>query len=85
MKNNIFIIGSNSFSGSNFINYLLDKNFFIVGISRSKENKNIFLKYKKNKNKKNFIFYNFLFFSRSVIFLLFIKFSVHKFRKNIPI
>ena len=57
MKNNIFIIGSNSFSGSNFINYLLDKNFFIVGISRSKENKNIFLKYKKNKNKKNFIFY----------------------------
>ncbi len=57
MKNNIFIIGSNSFSGSNFINYLLDKNFFVVGISRSKENKNIFLKYKKNKNIKNFKFY----------------------------
>ena len=28
MKNNILIIGSNSFSGSNFINYLLDKKFF---------------------------------------------------------
>ena len=57
MKNNIFIIGSNSFSGSNFINYLLDKRFFIVGISRSKENKSVFLKYKTNKNIKNFKFY----------------------------
>tara|TARA_A100001015_G_scaffold265576_1_gene314091 strand:+ start:1463 stop:2461 length:999 start_codon:yes stop_codon:yes gene_type:complete len=57
MKNNIFIIGSNSFSGSNFINFLLDKKLFVVGISRSKENKNIYLKYKKNKNIKNFKFY----------------------------
>lgn len=57
MKNNIFIIGSNSFSGSNFVNFLLDKKLFVVGISRSKENKNIFLKYLKNKNIKNFKFY----------------------------
>ena len=57
MKNNIFVIGSNSFSGSNFVNFLLDKKLFVVGISRSKENKNIFLKYKKNKNIKNFKFY----------------------------
>ena len=47
MKNNIFVIGSNSFSGSNFVDFLLDKKLFVVGISRSKENKNIFLKYKK--------------------------------------
>ena len=57
MKNNIFVIGSNSFSGSNFVDFLLDKKLFVVGISRSKENKNIFLKYKKNKNIKNFKFY----------------------------
>lgn len=57
MKNYILIIGSNSFSGSNFINYLLDKNFFVIGLSRSKENKSIFLKYKKNKNLKNFKFF----------------------------
>ncbi len=57
MKNNIFVIGSNSFSGSNFVNFLLDKKLFVVGISRSKENKNVFLKYKKNKNIKNFKFY----------------------------
>ena len=57
MKNNILVIGSNSFSGSNFINYLLNKKLFIIGISRSNENKNVFLKYKKNKNIKNFKFY----------------------------
>ena len=47
MKNSVLVIGSNSFSGSSFINYLLDKNLFVIGISRSEENKNIFLKYKK--------------------------------------
>tara|TARA_B100000795_G_C22806623_1_gene445364 strand:+ start:6398 stop:7396 length:999 start_codon:yes stop_codon:yes gene_type:complete len=57
MKNSVLVIGSNSFSGSSFINYLLDKNLFVIGISRSEENKNIFLKYKKNKNIKNFKFY----------------------------
>lgn len=57
MKSNIFIIGSNSFSGSSFIDYLLSKNLFVIGISRSGENKNDYLKYKKNKNIKNFKFY----------------------------
>ena len=36
MKKNILIIGSNS-SGSNFINYLLDKIFFVIGISGKRE------------------------------------------------
>ena len=50
------ILGSNSFSGSSFINYLLDKNEKVIGISRSKEKK--FLNpYVKNNNIKNFKFY----------------------------
>ena len=58
MKKKILIIGSNSFAGSNFCNYLLEKKFSIIGISRSKEENKIFLKYKKNKNyKTNFSFY----------------------------
>ena len=56
MKSSIFVIGSNSFSGSSFIDYLLSKNLFVIGISRSKENKDNYLKYKKNKNIKNFKF-----------------------------
>ena len=51
------IIGSNSFSGSNFINKILsNKNNKIVGISRSIENR-IFLPYLENKNLNNFKFY----------------------------
>ncbi len=57
MKKFVLIIGSNSFSGSNFIDFLLDKNFKVYGISRSSENKKIFLKYKSNKNLKNFKFF----------------------------
>ena len=51
------IIGSNSFSGSNFINFLLSKNNIVRGVSRSKEINSVFLPYKKNKNIKNFKFY----------------------------
>ncbi len=54
----IFILGSNSFSGSFFINYLLNKKKKIIGISRSKEKKNFFLSYKQNKYLKNFKFYS---------------------------
>ena len=51
------IIGSNSFSGSNFINKILsNKNNKVVGISRSIENQ-IFLPYLENKNLNNFKFY----------------------------
>ena len=58
MKSPILIIGSNSFAGSNFSDYLLDKKLKVLGVSRSKEINQIFLKYKKNKNyKKNFSFY----------------------------
>jgi dTDP-glucose 4,6-dehydratase len=53
----IFILGSNSFSGSYFIDYLLKKKKKIVGISRSKEKNKIFLTYKNSKLIKNFKFY----------------------------
>jgi dTDP-glucose 4,6-dehydratase len=55
MKEPILIIGSNSFAGSNFIDYLLNKKLKVIGVSRSKEINKIFLKYKYNKYyKKNF-------------------------------
>ena len=51
------ILGSNSFSGSNFINFLLSKKCRIIGISRSKEYKKIYLPYKNSSNLKNYKFY----------------------------
>lgn len=55
---NIIVLGSNSFAGSSFINYALNKNYKIIGISRSKEKSKLELKYKDNLLKqKNFKFY----------------------------
>ena len=53
----VLVIGSNSFSGSHFINLLLDKKIRVYGISRSKEYEETFLPYKKNKNIKLLRFY----------------------------
>ena len=53
----ILIIGSNSFAGSEFIDFLLDKNYKVYGVSRNKENKHCHLRYKNNKNLKNFKFH----------------------------
>mgnify|MGYP001490331246 CR=1 FL=1 len=52
----VLVIGSNSFAGSNFIDFLLSLNYQVFGVSRSKEINRIFLKYKNNKKLKNFIF-----------------------------
>ncbi len=58
MNRKFLIIGSNSFSGSNFIYHLLKKkNNKIIGLSRSKELSSLYLKYKKSNNLKNFSFY----------------------------
>lgn len=55
----VAVIGSNSFSGSHFIDYLLEKtNYEIIGISRSPEPNSIFLPYKEKKSNK-FKFYQF--------------------------
>lgn len=54
----ILILGSNSFAGSNFISFILKKNFLVYGISRSNELNKELLVYKNKKNfNKNFKFY----------------------------
>lgn len=53
----VLVIGSNSFSGSDFIDLLLEKNEYIVmGVSRSPEKGSLFLPY-KSRNTKNFQFH----------------------------
>lgn len=52
----VIIIGSNSFSGASFVDFILKKKYKVLGISRSAEYKDVFLKYKKNKNINNFKF-----------------------------
>ena len=42
----LLVIGSNSFSGSNFINEALRNNHKVIGVSRSEEPKTYFLPYK---------------------------------------
>lgn len=57
MDKKTLVIGSNSFSGSDFIDLLLTKGGFdVIGISRSPEKNEIFLPYKRHKNAK-FKFY----------------------------
>tara|TARA_B100000787_G_C16192081_1_gene298158 strand:+ start:957 stop:1958 length:1002 start_codon:yes stop_codon:yes gene_type:complete len=50
----ILVLGSSSFSGSAFINFMLDKNFFIIGTFRRKKNI-LYQPHLKNPNKKNFL------------------------------
>ena len=45
----IVVLGSNSFAGSCYVDYLLDKNYQIYGFSRSAEPQKLLLKYKYNK------------------------------------
>lgn len=59
MSRKILVIGSNSFSGSDFIDLLLeDKKNDVVGISRSPEKSELFLPYKRHK-KPSFKFYQY--------------------------
>jgi dTDP-glucose 4,6-dehydratase len=47
----IVVLGSNSFSGSDFIDLLLEKQkYHVIGISRSAEKSSVFLPYKRHKN-----------------------------------
>ncbi len=53
----VLVIGSNSFSGSDFIDLLLERQEYeVIGISRSLEKSSLFLPYKK-RDLKNFEFY----------------------------
>ena len=42
----VLVIGSNSFSGSNFVNQCLQRGDDVYGVSRSREPDTIFLPYK---------------------------------------
>jgi dTDP-glucose 4,6-dehydratase len=59
LKKNILVLGSNSFSGSNFINFLLSEGKKVIGVSRSPEADSLFLGYANNKNLQNFKFYQY--------------------------
>jgi len=53
------ILGSNSFAGASLVNYLLDQNYTVIGVSRSKEPHPIMLPYANNPNIKAFHFYQY--------------------------
>lgn len=54
----VLVIGSNSFSGSDFIDLLLStQKYKVFGISRSEEKADVFLSYKKNPHLINFEFF----------------------------
>jgi dTDP-glucose 4,6-dehydratase len=55
--NKYLVIGSNSFSGSHFVNALLDKGFETFAISRSPHLENVFCPYTWESNKKKPVFY----------------------------
>lgn len=58
MNKKVFlIIGSNSFSGSHLVDYILNSNHRVIGVSRSLKINSIFLPYKNNKQIRNFKFY----------------------------
>ena len=57
MKKRFLILGSNSFSGSNFVNFLLKKNCKVIGISRSNEYRKVYLPYSNSSNLKIFKFF----------------------------
>lgn len=55
-KKKFLVLGSNSFSGSHFVDYVLKKKSIVIGVSRSKEPNNVFLPYKNSKFIKNLKF-----------------------------
>jgi dTDP-glucose 4,6-dehydratase len=52
----ILILGSNSFSGSSYVNKLLSEEFNVIGIGRSEEINSAYCPYKSNTNLHNFTF-----------------------------
>jgi dTDP-glucose 4,6-dehydratase len=56
MKKRFLVIGSNSFSGAQFIKYLLQQNCDVIGVTRSDELNRVFLPYKDLTNQSDFRF-----------------------------
>lgn len=57
MSNQFLVIGSNSFSGAQFIKYLLQSGNSVIGVSRSPELNNVFLPYKWDGGNDKFHFF----------------------------
>lgn len=58
MMKTVCVIGSNSFSGSDFIDHLLEKTTYnVLGLSRSPEKNGVFLPYLSNPNLSRFSFH----------------------------
>lgn len=57
MAEKFVVLGSNSFSGASFSDFILDKGAEVVGISRSPEPSEVFLPYKWEKYNSHFQFY----------------------------
>jgi dTDP-glucose 4,6-dehydratase len=58
MNKKFLVIGSNSFSGAQFIKYLLENGINAIGVSRSNEINDVYLPYKWGNKKENFKFYS---------------------------
>lgn len=56
MSAKVVVIGSNSFAGAVYSDYLLDKGHEVLAISRSAQTHDIFLNYKNNKRRNNLKF-----------------------------
>jgi dTDP-glucose 4,6-dehydratase len=57
MNKRFLVIGSNSFSGSSFVDFLLNQKCEVLGVSRSPEPNEKFLRYKLNGRQDNFIYH----------------------------
>lgn len=57
LSNSILVIGSNSFSGSNFVNFALNAGRSVIGVSRQEEISAPFSPYLGNDSLNNFTFY----------------------------
>ena len=53
----ILVFASNSFTGSHFIDKVLDDGYEVLGMSRSDEYPSVMLPYRYNKKVKNFKFF----------------------------
>ena len=53
--NKVIVTGGNGFIGSNLINFLIQKNYFVINIDKSTYSKNSYIL--KNLSKRNYIFY----------------------------
>ena len=59
MTDKILVIGSNSFSGSTFIKYALDKDIEVIGVSRSPEEHGVILPHLWSSNLKFYRFFQY--------------------------